>query len=75
MQANLSRQQIGMDLIEHCARASSGAEPQDRYEIRTVAVDAIADILHALDRYGFGAESVHAMAWRHFVAERDGLDA
>jgi hypothetical protein len=63
-----SRAHRGMDAIERYAQDDS---PQERGETRTQAVDLIADVLHALDRWGYDAEAAHAMAWRHYIAETD----
>ena len=42
-------------------------------EVETAAVDLMADLLHLLDlQYGITAEDAHAMAWEHFIAEKEG---
>ena len=44
-------------------------------EVETAAVDLMADLLHLLDlQYGVTAEDAHAMAWEHFIAEKEGED-
>lgn len=61
------QEQRGMDALEKYA---PDRILDNRDDIRATAIDLITDVLHGLARYGYDAESAHAMVLRHFLAER-----
>lgn len=63
---NEPRQRRGLDLIEYYTANEEGAGIED---FRDMAVDAITDILHALELRNEDPDAAATMAMRHFQAE------